>query len=437
MMLPQGLNPRMTILLKKGLVATALLTSFSFLAPAHLPAAATGSLTENDGLPVALQLSITRHPKVLSKLAELKSLGFDVDAAKAGRYPTLSLQGQTYNDENSQVVARLQQPLWAGGRIDGAIDLTRMKLRSGDASLLLVRRQLMEETASLYAILQGDRKRLQAAERNVEEHEKLLGLISRRQVGSIASEADVRLARSRVAQAVAQQEQLRGLVQKALTDLLAQTQVPIAALLPLEEKMFLLPEAAIILAEAERQSPLVQQLASDVEVMRIQAKLRTADLMPVLSAQFDQDMYVASERGTESRDSRVGLSLTGNLEGAGFAGFGRVRAAEAMVNSAKRDVESARNEVRRRTQGLMADRDTYQRVSETNETIVFTTEETLASFLRQYDAGKKSWVDVLNTQRELGEARQALEQTMTLFTETTLRLGAITGRLDSYAGLKP
>jgi adhesin transport system outer membrane protein len=107
-----------------------------------------------------------------------------------------------------------------------------------------------------------------------------------------------------------------------------------------------------------------------------------------------------------------------------------------MVNSVKREVESARNEVRRRTQSLIADRHTYQRVSVTNETIVLSTEETLASFLRQYDAGKKSWVDVLNTQRELGEARQSLEQIQTLLVETTLRLAAITGRLDSYAGLK-
>jgi adhesin transport system outer membrane protein len=426
----------MIMLLKKSSVVIPLLMIFSFFAPAHLAAVATALPAENDGLPVALQLSITRHPRVLSKLDELQSLGFDVDAAKAGRLPTLSLQGQIYDDENSQVVARLQQPLWAGGRIDGGIELSRMKLRAGDASLLQVRRQLMEETAALYANLQGARKRLQAADLNLEEHEKLQGLISRRQLGSIASEADVRLARSRVAQAVAQREQLRGLAEKAVTDLLAQTQVPIEALLPPAEKMLLLPDPSRLLTEAEMQSPLVHELESQVEVMRIQADLRTADLMPVLSAQLDQDLYVASERGTESRDTRVGLTLTGNLEGAGFAGFGRIKAAEAMVNSVKREVESARNEVRRRTQSLIADRHTYQRVSVTNETIVLSTEETLASFLRQYDAGKKSWVDVLNTQRELGEARQSLEQIQTLLVETTLRLAAITGRLDSYAGLK-
>ncbi|MFZ2948177.1 MAG: TolC family protein, partial [Desulfuromonadaceae bacterium] len=419
------------------LVEAVLLFVVSYAAPSLLQAAQTESSGGNDGLPVALRLAITKHPTVLSKLDELKSLGFDVDSAEAGRYPSLSLQGQTYSDERSQVVALLKQPLWAGGRIDGGIDLARMKFRSGDASLMVVRRQLLEDTAALYANLQGVRKRLQAAERNVEEHEKLQGLISRRQVGSIASEADVRLARSRVALAVSQREQLRGLAEKARTDLLAQTQVPIEGFLPLEESMLVLPDSDVILADAENQSPLIRQLRTNVEVTQVQADLRTADLMPVFSAQLEQDMYVADKTGTKSRDTRVGLNLTGNLEGAGFAGFGRVRAAEALVNAAKKEVESARNEVRRRTQGLIADRTSYRRVSDTNEMLVTTNEETLASFMRQYDAGKKSWVDVLNAQRELGEARQSLEQTMTLFLEATLRLAAITGRLDSYAGLKP
>jgi adhesin transport system outer membrane protein len=426
----------MTKLFEKGLAA-ALLALVVLFAPSLLQAAQVESSKNQDGLPIALKLAVTSHPSVLSKLDELTSLGFDVDSAEAGRYPTLSLQGQTFSDEDSQVVARLQQPLWTGGRIDGSIDLARTKLRSGDFSLLKVRRQLMEDTAGLYANLQGARKRLKAADLNVAEHERLLGLISRRHLGSIASEADVRLARSRVTQAVAQREQLRGLAEKVLTDLLAQTQVPVEGLLPIEENMLLLPDAPAVLAEAEAQSPVIQQLLSDVEAMRIQAELSSADLMPVLSAQLEQDIYVTTRGGTRSPEGRVGISLTGKLEGVGLAGVGRVRAAESLVNAAKKDVDSARNEVRRRTQGLIADRNSYKRVSEANEMLVYSNEETLASFMRQYDAGKKSWVDVLNAQRELGEARQSLEQTMTLFLEATLRLAAITGRLDSYAGLKP
>ena len=38
---------------------------------------------------------------------------------------------------------------------------------------------------------------------------------------------------------------------------------------------------------------------------------------------------------------------------------------------------------------------------------VNSTEEVVNSYLRQYRVGKKSWLDVLNAQRELVQARQA------------------------------
>jgi len=390
-----------------------------------------------DGLPTALKLATSKHPSVTAKLEELKSLGYDINSAEAGRYPSLSVQAQTMSNDQSQVVARLQQPLWAGGRIDGGIDLAEMKLRAAQATFLQVRRQLMEDTAVTYAELLGARQRLRTAELNVSEHEKLLGLISRRQAGSIASEADVRLARSRLTQAQTQQEQLRGSLDKALGDLLALTQAPLEGLLAVEDELLKLPDPGQIMAAAEANSPLVQQRLIEVNVARIQADLRTADMMPTLYAQLERDIVTADKYGTLPPDTRIGVALTGTVEGVGFAGFGRIKAATALVEAARKDVETARNDVRRRTRALISDRNMYLRVMEGNNLLVAATQETLDSFMRQYDAGRKSWVDVLNAQKELADARQAMEQTKSSLMEFSLRLGVSIGHLDRYAELQP
>jgi len=390
-----------------------------------------------DGLPTALKLATSKHPSVTAKLEELKSLGYDINSAEAGRYPSLSVQAQTMSNDQSQVVARLQQPLWAGGRIDGGIDLAEMKLRAAQATFLQVRRQLMEDTAVTYAELLGARQRLRTAELNVSEHEKLLGLISRRQAGSIASEADVRLARSRLTQAQTQQEQLRGSLDKALGDLLALTQAPLEGLLAVEDELLKLPDPGQIMAAAEANSPLVQQRLIEVNVARIQADLRTADMMPTLYAQLERDIVTADKYGTLPPDTRIGVALTGTVEGIGFAGFGRIKAATALVEAARKDVETARNDVRRRTRALISDRNMYLRVMEGNNLLVAATQETLDSFMRQYDAGRKSWVDVLNAQKELADARQAMEQTKSSLMEFSLRLGVSIGHLDRYAELQP
>jgi adhesin transport system outer membrane protein len=389
------------------------------------------------GLPYALKLTISKHPSVTAKLEELKSLGFDINSADAGRYPSLSVQGQSMNNKNSQVIAKLQQPLWAGGRIDGAIDQAETKLRSGQAGLFQIRRQLMEETAAIYAELLGAKQRLLTAEQNVKEHEKLLALISRRQVGSFASEADVRLAKSRLTQAQSQQEQLRGMVNKALTDLEAYTQDSVTVLLSVDTEMLSLPEPAIIIKEAENASPTLQQRMIDVELARIQADLRQADMMPALHAVLERDLLLADKSGTLPPDTRIGFALSGTIEGAGFAGYGRFKSSTALIDAAKREVESAKNDLRRRIRGIVSDRNMYEVVMKSNNLLVVATTETLDSFMRQYDAGRKSWVDVLNAQKELADARQSLEQTKSSLLEYSLRLAVVTGRLDKYAGLLP
>jgi adhesin transport system outer membrane protein len=393
--------------------------------------------SNNDGLATALNFTINKHPSVTAKLEELNSLGYEINSAAAGRYPSLSVQAQSMRNDQSQVITRLQQPLWAGGRITGGINLAQLRLHAAQASLLQLRRQLMEETATTYAQLSGARQRLHAAELNVDEHEKLLGLISRRQAGSIASEADVRLARSRLTQAQALREQLRGLVDKTLSDLLALTQVPLEGLVAVEEEMLLLPDPVTILQEAEIVSPIVQQRLIEVEVAREQANLRGSEMLPTLFAQIERDIVFANDNGNIPAETRIGIALTGTVDGLGFAGFGRDKAAEALVDAANWYFETARNEVRRRTRAFISDRNMFLRLIESNYLLVADTKETLDSFMRQYDAGRKSWVDVLNAQQELADARQAMEQTKSLLLEFSLRLGVVIGRLDRYAGLLP
>jgi adhesin transport system outer membrane protein len=392
---------------------------------------------QKDGLSVALRLAVTQHPSVKSKLSDLRSLGYDIESAQARRYPTFSLQGSTNNDVQSQVIARLQQPLWVGGRIDGGIKLTEAKHNSSIASLLQLRRQLIEQTAAVYASLQGARQRLKTADLNVAEHEKLNSLISRRQIGSIASEADVRLAGARLIQANAQREQIKALVVKYQNDLHALTQQPVGGAIPVDTQLLSALDKETTLARLDKKAATVLQKQVDIEVARANSELTTSDMMPSLYARVDQDIVNANKNGSIPLDTRFSAVLEGNLEAGGFVGWKRLKSADAKVAAAQLDVETARNDVRRTAQSLLADRAMYQRVQRSNEQLVKSLEDTQESFMRQYDAGRKTWVDVLNNQRELSDARQELEQTKSSLLETGLRLSAMLGELDKEAGVQP
>ena len=392
---------------------------------------------QQDGLPVALRMTVTEHPSVKSSLSELISLGYDVESAQARRYPAFSMLAQTMSNEQTQVTARLQQPLWVGGRISGAIKSSEARLAVAKGSLLALQRSMIEQTATAYAALQGARQRLANAERNVAEHERLRDLISRRQVGGITSEADVRLAGARLAQAISVREQVRALVVRSRYDLFALTQRPIEGLVPVPDALTRRTERAKILPFLETRSAVVLLRQAEVEVARTTAELSGSELMPSLSARLDRDVYAADKYGNIPVETRVGLVIEGSTEGLGLTGWKRMKAADSRVKTALEVVEAARNDVRRTGQSLLADEEMLLRVMESSELLVNATEDTMESFMRQYDAGRKTWVDVLNTQRELSDAWQGLDQNRTSLLETRLRLMAMLGELDDVAGVLP
>lgn len=402
-----------------------------------------------DGLELALHRTASLHPSVKSKLEELRALGFDLDSAKAQRYPLLGLEaGSTVDvagsatatsgsDRLDRVQAVVKQPLWVGGRIDGAIDQAAVREKTGSLALLATQRQLMEETAATYAAILGARNRLTAAQENVAEHERLQQLITRRQDGGVASEADMQLASSRVSQAMAQQQQLQGALATALNQLQALTQQPIAAQELVPAGLHQLPVEASLAAEVEEVSASIRQRQAEVELARTAADLAKADMMPSLYAKVEQDLLASSDNGDDLLGTRVGLVLEGSINGMGLTGWNKVQSAETRIGAAKREVEAARTEVRRTVQALLIDLRSNELIAASNERLVQSTRQTLESFMRQYDAGRKSWLDVLNTQRDLASARLDLEQSRSALLATRLRLAVLHGQFDQLAGVRP
>lgn len=59
------------------------------------------------------------------------------------------------------------------------------------------------------------------------------------------------------------------------------------------------------------------------------------------------------------------------------------------------------------------------------------TDEVVASYLRQYQVGRKTWLDVLNAQRETTQARYTLADLEAGIQAAHLRLLMLSGRIDA------
>jgi adhesin transport system outer membrane protein len=66
----------------------------------------------------------------------------------------------------------------------------------------------------------------------------------------------------------------------------------------------------------------------------------------------------------------------------------------------------------------------------TSKDLVLATQEVVSSYLRQYSVGRKSWLDVLNAQRESVQARDALINFELSYSRSGIQLMVLLGLID-------
>ena len=387
------------------------------------------AIAEPAGLETALQAALSQHPAVAGKRAEVAAKGYAGETARAQRYPSISAQATANDNSTHPVTLRARQPLWAFGRIDAGIAYADADKVTEEADLVRVQRQFIDQTAVAYAKVLGAKARESVAKENVTSLEALFEQIQRREQGQLASLADVRLAQARLIQARAQLDRYRGELDVARNDLLAFTQSRVAADREVTPSLTQLPASTELENQAMTQSADVQWKRRRVELARADAEREKAAPMPTLYLQgdkyFNQPAY--------ANDAIVGLTLEASVDGLGFAARGRSQAADARLLAAQEDLKTTRTELERTVRSLSTSRQVQQGLIDTQGQSVAELKELLASYQRQYEGGSKSWLDLLNMQRELTEQRLQETQAHNDWLIYSLKLAALTGRLDAIA----
>ena len=391
-------------------------------------AMASFAAAEMSGIEDALRATVRLNPTLKGKLSEVSASGFDGDVARAQRYPSLSGQWASNDDHPGSV--RLRQPLWAFGRIDSSIDFADASLTANQADYVQLMRQVLDMTVTAYARVQGSRARLQIADDNLQSLTRLYQQIQRRQSGELASVADVRLALARMVQAQSQKDRYQTELDVATADLLSLTLVPVDTTPVIPASLLQLPATVDLPALAQEQSAAVQLKLQRIKLAQALVAREQTAAMPTVYLQGDQ----AFNQPYVSDKPRVSIVLEANLDGMGFATVGRTRAADARVQGSTDDLNAARNEVRRTVTGLVSNLQLQQSLEKSQAESVNEVKAILDSYQRQYESGFKSWLDVLNMQRELTEQRLLQVQATNDGQVSALKLKVLIGGLDVVIG---
>ncbi len=413
------------------------LSAIWFFIGSFLPCSAQEIPTDElPGIILSIKHTLEKNPRILAELNKINAVERTLTSEKMQRLPAITLQGETEGNNDSEALIRLAQPLWVGGRITNAITKSEIQLNLAQTELLRVQRVLMEDTAVTYANLMGLKNRILAAEMNIKEHQRFLDLTTRRARGNVSSEADVYLAQSRLSQAHLQNEDLKGQLEVAKTDLYALTLTQTEADEPVPSSLMELPGHAEIEATIAKVSASLAQADLEIKNAQIDEALSKSEIMPRLYGRLEQELYDRGSANKQNLDTTLALVLEGTIEGAGFSSWQQVKSAKERVKASRMSADAENNDLRRNTRSRISDRDMIRQLVELNQSLAQSTAQTLASYTRQYEVGRKSWLDLLNIQQEHARARLTLEQVKSSLQQVQLRLAVQMGLLDNLSGIK-
>lgn len=376
-----------------------------------------------------LAKAVQESPSIKAQRAQSSAADHELSAAKWGRFPSVSFSTQSSQSNSNQQVFSIEQPIWAGGRITSTIDFAEASKEQADAALVATQQQVLSEVATTFFEILRLENRLEASKENTAEHQRLVELIKRRVELEVSPVTDQVLATSRAELAKTEEIQVLRQLQTTrfqLNQLVGSIVGPLKA--PGESQLwhqrYSSPDQAMDVAL--RFSPLLRQAQANIDGAAAQVNLAKAASYPSVVAGYqsvDQELNGASQN---TNTSYVGLQFA---PGSGLSSFATSRAAEDRRQAAVDSFTSTQNQVRAVVSSAYAESLNFEALVEPNKRFLRGMEEVLDSYMRQYQIGRKTWIDVLNSQREKTQSKVAYFDALYGLQASRLRLMFLTGDL--------
>ena len=383
-----------------------------------------------------LNLAFQGNPSLRSQAQLIQASQAELKGANWQFFPTPSVSVEqvnasqkdtTYNKQDGRVLTfRLQQPLWTAGRLTAGVGRAEAAAAAAQAQFEETRQQLALRTIQAWGEWKAGQQKLMALQGSVQTHQRLLDLIRRRIEGGVSALADDVLAQGRLEQtqadATAAQSQLAAALAKleSLTgQRIADEQVTGYSVLAVEPVGQLAP----LLDRAWLNSPTAMKLKAQVRQQELDVEIRKAQLLPEVYARAEHQQGSFTTYGPNSANRFfIGLSAT---PGAGLSALSGVDSAVARLQSLQAELDATQRSLIEQVslEHVSANTQAQRRVS--LQAGLASTQAMVDSWDRQFLAGRKTWVEVMNAARELAQAQTALADVEVGYVVATWRLAVL------------
>ncbi|WP_333613016.1 TolC family protein [Psychrobacter sp.] len=360
--------------------------------------------------------AIQTHPLVGSAKANQQATTEGINAAKLNLLPTPSVSSGYDRDNDFVSQIAIGQPLWTGGKLTADVNQAIFDDKAAVEHIYEQQNLVAKTTIDAWqSYIQAIAKQDLHAE-NLKELNNFEAMMQRRVNQGVSARIELDLVTNRILQeqtayqaAVEQQRIAAARIEQITGQRLSQVSVvraPNIKELVNQAKQQSRNFEKMVFEQASFYNPTVVKEHFQIESAKQGVEAQKAARYPTVYAQYEHDYY-HEDRENDGTFS-LGLSYT---PGAGFSNLALARASQAQVNSLMQTQEAARRNVIENIQVQYQqfvsakDRETSLVAAVAGAQIV------VGSYRRQFIAGRKSWLEVLNAVREHNDYQVQLLQT--------------------------
>lgn len=389
---------------------------------------------------------VKQHPSVQAALGQIESARQEVESAKWQFTPTPSIGAEKSSKsadgltDRSTTFARLQQPLWTGGRLTAQLDKAQAQETVANLSLVEQQLTLSQRWLQLWAETQSADLKVKAYADSEEQHRKYVLQVQNRAKGGQAPLSDTQLSLTRLAAVQAELEQAVAQKRQAISKLeqMHGTPLPSTAMhwtAPLDgntaKSINSQRPASEWLALAQEQHPSLQKAAAVTRSVRADLELSKSRSYP--------EIYVRGEiiNGDVSKTTRqIYMGVTSSF-GAGLSNFSAIAAAQAKLDAQEHETETRRRDIAEQVLTDIQNLESQAQRLQFLEQAYTSADQFLKASERQFEAGRKSWQELMNTAREKAQTLVQLADAKSLHWLSQQRLNLFSLGVDAYLNGNP
>jgi adhesin transport system outer membrane protein len=388
-----------------------------------------------------LEATAATYPSLMASRTEARANEQDLEATQRQRWPTFSSSVESLTGNARSFPSRslqVEQTVWDAGRVSARISEAQANVDQGYIKTILQRQELFLQVVAGWQNLMLATARAQVAAQTIKRLREFQAQMQRRVDAEASPRIDLELANARLLQTEVELETAQSNLQVALTRLEQLSgEQNLATFLPDLPTMPSLQETQG-LAQKMSQIDWHRVAAEHPSVMRAQYEAQQAkSRLKVKQSEGWPQIYVRAFQplGTLPTSSDTGMTTFIGLRytpGAGLSNIIEAQALETRISSAELTVMTAHRDIQ---QTFLSDQEewtnTRKRIAALEKSVQGS-DLVLASYQRQFQAGRKTWQDLLNAVRELAQNQYALVDAQAAMMGAMYRLQVRMGQEPQY-----